>query len=184
MYAAFIIYPEHNFRLYLLIDRGCHYVDVMRWFTRAEVRSVSGAGVKLTEELSDGRNHYEIAVCRLSDRSVGIYEVQWARHSANFNTKEFIGPKGRLSLTYAVYRSRHPEEGDLIEYYRYPGRYELINVPGELKRFDDQMRSFLRLIDSDGDAMLALEDARESLRIVLAAEEAVQTNQVIELIQS
>ena len=87
-------------------------------------------------------------------------------------------------MTYAVHRFRHPEEGDLIEYYRYPGRYELINLRGEPKRFDVQMRSFLQLIDSDGHAMPALEDARESLRIVLAAEKAVQTNKVIEVIQS
>ena len=86
-----------------------------------------------------------------SDGSVGTYEVGWARNYRNFSDKEFIGPKGRIRLIYQEYRQDHPEEGDLIEYYSYPGHYEMINIKGELKKTGVQLRALVEMIEQNRD---------------------------------
>lgn len=164
-----------------IIDCGCHYVDVMRWLTGAEAVQVSGAGLRLSEEIPEGKYDYGIITVRMSDGSVGTYEVGWARNYRNFSDKEFIGPKGRIRLIYQEYRQDHLEEGDLIEYYSYPGHYEMINIKGELKKTGLQLQALVEMIEQDGDPMPGLEDAYKSLEIVLAGDEAIRTGKTIAL---
>ncbi|MBI4244502.1 MAG: Gfo/Idh/MocA family oxidoreductase [Planctomycetes bacterium] len=157
-----------------IIDCGCHYVDIMRWFTRAEVLSVSGVGLRLSPEIPEGKYDYGIITVRLNDGSVGIYEVGWTRNYRNFSEKEFVGPKGRIRLIYREFRGCHPEEGDLIEYYSYPGHYEIINVKGVMKRADVQLQYMVDMIEHNEDPMQGLEDARKSLEIVLTGDEVIR----------
>ena len=91
----------------------------------------------------------------------------------NFNEKEFIGPKGRIRLIYKGHRFEHHEEGDLIEYYSHPDRYEMINVKGELKPTGVQLEDLMEYIEKDKNPMPGLENAYRSLEIVLAGHKAI-----------
>ena len=112
-----------------IIDCGVHYIDVMRWFTGADVVEVSGVGLRLDADVPEDKYNYGIMTLRLSDGSVGYYEAGWANTMSSDNLKEFVGPKGRIRLIYRKDRQTHQEEGDLIEYYKYPEKvYEMINI--------------------------------------------------------
>jgi len=164
-----------------IIDCGCHYVDLMRWFTGAEAVQVSGAGLRLSEEIPEGKYDYGIITVRMSDRSVGTYEVGWTRNYRNFSDKEFVGPKGRIRLVYQQYRHDHPEEGDLLEYYSYPDHYQMVNVKGELKETGAQLKALVEMIEQNRDPMPGLEDARKSLEIALAGDEAIRGGKTVVL---
>ncbi len=164
-----------------IIDCGCHYIDLMRWFTGVEAVQVSGAGLRLSEEIPEEKYDYGIITVRMSDGSVGTYEVGWTRNYRNFSDKEFIGPNGRIRLIYELYRQDHPEEGDLIEYYSYPDHYEMINVRGELKKTGVQMQALVQMIEQNLDPMPGLERAYKSLEIVLAGDEAIRTGKMVYL---
>ena len=103
-----------------IVDCGVHYIDVMRWFTGAEVTEVSGVGLRTDEQVPEDRFNYGIMTAKLSDGSGGYYEAGWANTMSSDNLKEFVGPKGRIRLVYRKDRQTHQEEGDLIEYYKYP----------------------------------------------------------------
>ena len=162
-----------------IIDCGCHYVDVMRWFTGAEAVRVSGIGARLHPEIKT--YDYGMILVQFADGSVGSYEVAWQCNTRDFSTKEFIGPAGRLRLIYQSERGEHAEEGDLIELYASDRGYEIINVPGSVKRTAVQFRALLEMIETDADPSPALDDALKSLEIVLAGDEAIRTGRAVEL---
>ncbi|MFH1905479.1 MAG: Gfo/Idh/MocA family oxidoreductase [bacterium] len=158
-----------------IIDCGCHYIDVMRWFTGREATSVTGAGLRVEKETPKNKYDWGIITIRFNDGSVGTYEVGWGHNFRNFNEKEFIGPKGRIRLIYKSHRFEHSEEGDLIEYYSYPDHYEMINVKGELKPTGAQLENLIEYIEKDKDPMHGLKDAYKSLEIILAGHKAIMS---------
>ena len=177
-----VIYPDHWRECLKLItetspivDCGCHYVDVMRWCTGAEAVRVSGVSCRLDSRVPQDKYDYGIITIAFSDGSTGIYEVGWTHNYREFSEKEFIGPKGRLRMIYAADRTEHHEEGDLIEVYRFPGKYRQINVPGVFKPIAREMSDLLDCIEKDLDPRPALDDAMKSLQIVLAGERAIGT---------
>jgi predicted dehydrogenase len=158
-----------------VIDCGCHYVDVMRWATGAEVLRISGVRCRLDSAIPEGCYDYGVITMSFSDGSSGVYEVGWSRAYRNFSEKEFVGPKGRLRIIYAEERPEHHEEGDLIELYHPPSNYQHINVPGDFKPLKTELEDLLNCIAKDLDPMPALVDAMRSLQIVLAGHRALLT---------
>lgn len=84
----------------------------MRWFTGAEIESVSGIGLRTDDEVPEDKYNYGMMTVKLSDGSVGYYEAGWANTMSSDNLKEFVGPKGRIKLVYRKDRQTHQEEGD------------------------------------------------------------------------
>ena len=164
-----------------LIDCGSHYVDVMRWFSGEEVISVSGIGARVEEETPKDKYDWGKILTKLSKGSVGSYEVGWGHNFRNYSEKEFIGPRGRIRLIYAHDRFEHHEEGDLIEYYSYPGQYEIINIKGEYKPTGKQFQYLIDHIERNEDCLPILENAYKSLQIVLAGDEAIRKDKTIYL---
>lgn len=162
-----------------IIDCGCHYVDVMRWFTGSEAVSVSGVGVNIDPKVEKTKNNYEIINVKLKDGSAGIYEVGWGTTFREFSVKEFIGPKGRIRLIYQTERIEHKEEGDLIEYYRYPDHYQQINVKGKLKQMGVEIQDLIDYIEEDKDPLPDLENVLKSMEIVLAGDKAIKTGRAV-----
>ncbi len=158
-----------------IIDCGVHYYDVMRWFTGAEIVDIGGIGLRTEPDLPNGTYNYGLTTVRLSDGSVGYYEAGWSNTMSSSNTKEFVGPKGRISITYQMWRQQNQEEGDLIEYYRWPeGRYEIINSLCSRKPTGDQLEALIAMIEHNISPNPTIEDVWKSFTAAFQADHKIR----------
>lgn len=165
-----------------IIDCGIHYIDVMRWFTGAEITNVSGVCQRLSSDIPEGKYDYGIITAKLSDGSVAYYEAGWSNTMASSNVKEFVGPRGRISLTFRENRYRDSEEGDLIEYYRYPEKtYETININCKRKPTWEQFKHLISMIEEGTPAVPSIDDVFRSFYIAVKADEAIRKSITIDI---
>ncbi len=158
-----------------IVDCGVHYLDVMRWVTGAEITEINGIGIRTEATVPEGKYNYGLLTAKLSDGSVGYYEAGWGNTFASSNTKEFIGPKGRISITLQMFRTENQEEGDLIEYYRYPEKtYEQINILCNRKPTGAQLDALIRMIETGEEASPSREDVRSSSRWAFEADTCIR----------
>lgn len=158
-----------------LIDCGVHYIDVMRWFTGEEIVNVSGIGAKTEADVPYGKYNYGLITVKLSGGSVGYYEAGWSNSMSSDNLKEFVGPKGSIKITYRKDRQTHREEGDLIEYYKYPEKkYEIINVDGDRKPTDVQFDYLVKMIEKNAPAIPSIYDVERAFEITLKADSIIR----------
>ncbi len=182
-----------------IVDCGVHYVDVMCQVTGAKPKRVHAIGVRLTEEVHAQMYNYGQLQVTFDDGSVGWYEAGWGPMMSEtaFFVKDMIGPKGSVSIAMdetktdssdvdahtktSALRVHHAglnadgtfaRRDDLIQMRDEPGHHELCNREQAL---------FLDAIINDRDMTDHVEEAINSLRIVLAADESVRTGKVIEL---
>ncbi len=182
-----------------LVDCGVHYVDVMCQVTGAKPKRVHAIGVRLTDEVKADMYNYGQLQVTFDDGSVGWYEAGWGPMMSEtaFFVKDMIGPKGSVSIAMdeaktdssnvdahtktSALRLHHgalkpdgkfARSDDLIQMDDEPGHQELCNREQAL---------FLDAIIHDRDMTMHVEEAINSLRIVLAADESVRTGKVIEL---
>lgn len=176
---------QENLRLLMdtspAIDCGSHYVDVMRWFSNADVKSISGVGAATEHDVQKGFFNYELITMEFDDGSVGTYDAGWGKNFRDFSMKEFIGPKGRLRIIYQHERFEFYEEGDLIEIYTFPDKYEMINIKDPFLDWEGQFQKLIDMIEKDGDPITALADAYKSLEIVLAGHQSSIERKTIHL---
>lgn len=160
-----------------IIDCGVHYVDVMRWFTGAEVINVSGVGAVTVPSVPSGKYNHGMIHLTMSDGSIGFYEAGWSRTAANNNIKEFIGPKGRIKITYQKDRDTHKESGNLISIYRYPENVtEFINVPFIEKPTGAELDHLIKMIEDNIPALPTIEDVLKSFEVVCKADKMITEN--------
>lgn len=158
-----------------IIDCGVHYIDVMRWFTGAEVCDIKGIGIKTESDVPDGKYNYGLITVKLTDGSVAYYEAGWSNTMASSNIKEFVGPKGRIALVFERDRTSHQEEGDLIEYYRYPEKtYEIINLKSKRKPTGKQLDHLIEMIEKGIAAKPTVDEVYESFRLAVEADEKIK----------
>lgn len=158
-----------------ILDCGVHYIDVMRWFTGAEVTEVGGIGLRTEADVPEDRYNYGLMTVKLSDGSVAYYEAGWGNTMAADNLKEFVGPKGRIRITYQMSRRQNQEEGDLIEYYTYPEKkYETINVLCKRKPTGDQLCALIDMIENDACANPQIDDVWESFKWAVKADKIIK----------
>ncbi len=182
-----------------IVDCGVHYVDVMCQVTEARPKRVHAIGVRLTDDIDEGMYNYGQLQVTFDDGSVGWYEAGWGPMMSEtaFFVKDMIGPRGSVSIAMdeakadssdvdahtktsalRVHHGRLKPDGtfarsdDLILMDDEPGHQELCNREQAL---------FLDAIINDRDMTLHVEEAINSLRIVLAADESVRTGKVIDL---
>ncbi len=159
-----------------ILDCGVHYIDVMRWFTGAELKEVSGIGLRTEPDVPDGRYNYGLMTARLTDGSVAYYEAGWSNTMASDNLKEFVGPKGRIRIVYQMSRVSNQEEGDLIEYYKYPEKtYETINVNCKRKPTGDQLQELIDMIEGKTEGSPTIDDVFESFKWAVKADEIIKS---------
>lgn len=158
-----------------IIDCGVHYIDVMQWFSGAKITNVDGIGQKTSEDVPEGKYNYGLMTARLSDGSVAYYEAGWANTMSSDNLKEFIGPKGRIRLVYRKDRHFNKEEGDLLEYYRYPEKtYETMNIDCDRKPTDRQFDWLVKMIEEDAPANPSIDEVYDTFRVAVEADEAIR----------
>lgn len=166
-----------------VVDCGVHYFDIMQWFTGERIVRLSGVKASVDGDVPAGSYNYGIVTAVLSGGSVGYYEAGWGNTVASGNLKEFIGPKGRLSVVPAGQRQSHREEGDLIELYTYPQReYRWINVPAPPhKPTYRQLLNLIGMIEGTEEADPPIGDVLTSCRAAFAADRALRTGVTVRL---
>ncbi|MCM4167838.1 Inositol 2-dehydrogenase/D-chiro-inositol 3-dehydrogenase [Arenibacter antarcticus] len=179
-----------------IVDCGVHYVDIMCLMTQSKPISVSAIGARLTQEIDAKMYNYGQLQVRFEDGSVGWYEAGWGpmmSETAVF-IKDVIGPKGAVSIVdenkgESQDVEGHSKTGSLIIH------HSELNAEGKFVKKDQQIPTedepdhdglclleqeyLLKAIEEDLDLTDHLNDAVNSLKIVLAADESVRTGKTI-----
>jgi len=184
-----------------IVDCGVHYVDVMCQMTRSKPVRVSAVGARLTDEVAPDMYNYGCLQVAFEDGSVGWYEAGWGPMMSEtaFFVKDVIGPEGCVSITdRAGERSDDSSDVDShtatnsLKVHRaarnadgtFAAPDEWIDTTDEPDHDGLCLREqelFLRAIQDDEDLSDHLDDAVNSLRIVLAADESVRTGKTVVL---
>ena len=179
-----------------IVDCGVHYVDIMCLMTQSQPISVSAIGARLTEEIDSEMYNYGQLQVRFQDGSVGWYEAGWGpmmSETAVF-IKDVIGPKGAVSIMdqekgesqdidgHTKTNSLKLHYSELDEAGKFTKKDQLI--PTEDEPDHDglcllEQAYLLKAIKEDLDLTDHLNDAVNSLKIVLAADESVRTGKTV-----
>jgi predicted dehydrogenase len=182
-----------------IVDCGVHYVDVMCQMTRSCPIRVQAIGARLTDDIKADMYNYGQLQVVFEDDSVGWYEAGWGpmlSETAYF-VKDVLGPKGCVSIVGHRNAARssdidsHTQTNCLHLHYsetdalgNFVGEDEFIDMsdePGHQDLCDREQAFFSRAIRENLDLNQHLDDAVNSLRIVLAADQSVRTGGTIEL---
>ena len=184
-----------------IVDCGVHYVDVMCQMTRSKPVRVQAIGTRLSDELKPDMYNYGQLQVIFEDKSVGWYEAGWGPMMSEvaFFVKDVVGPKGCVSIVeprdgekadsadidshtktncLLKHSAEQDEQGNFIHEDVY---IDTKDEPGHQELCDREQAFFLKAIQEDLDLQNHLEDAINSLRIVLAADESVRTGKTISL---
>lgn len=180
-----------------IVDCGVHYVDVMCQMTGSRPVRVSAIGAHLTDEVAADMYNYGCLQVTFADGSVGWYEAGWGPMMSEtaFFVKDVIGPKGCVSIV------ERDKASDDVDSHTKTGTLLLHRsdrtAGGQFARADEfidtsdepdhdglcllEQQYLLRAIREDLDLTSHMEDAINSLRIVLAADESFKTGQTVNL---
>ena len=190
-----------------LVDCGVHYVDIMCQMTRAKPVRVHGIGAKLSDETR--LQNYGALQVAFDDGSVGWYEAGWGPMMSEvaYFVKDVVGPKGCVSIVVPKQEGQTEAKADAISdsadidqhtktnalkvHYadidaqnHFTRKDEWINMadePDHQELCDREQAFFLKAIREDLDLTDWMDDAVNSLRIVLAADESIRTRRAVEL---
>jgi predicted dehydrogenase len=185
-----------------IVDCGVHYVDVMCQMTGAKPTRVCAVGARLTEDIKPGMYNYGHLQVTFDDGSVGWYEAGWGPMMSEvaFFVKDVVGPKGCVSIVkdpndataagsddidshtktncIRVHRSDIDAKNEFLQ----PDQFlNTEDEPDHQALCDREQAYLLKAIQQDLDLSDHMQDAVNSLRIVLAADESVRTGQVVTL---
>jgi predicted dehydrogenase len=185
-----------------IVDCGVHYVDVMCQMTRSKPIRVSAIGARLSSEIAEDMYNFGQLQVVFEDGSVGWYEAGWGPMMSEtaYFVKDVIGPSGSVSIVDAAGRERAGDSSDVESHTNTSGlrvhcaarrKDGTFERPDELIDTQDEpdhdelcrreQEVFLRAIRGEVDLTSHLDDAVNSLRIVLAADESVRTGKTVEL---
>ncbi len=185
-----------------IVDCGVHYVDVMCQMTGAKPTRVCAVGARLTDDIKADMYNYGQLQVTFDDGSVGWYEAGWGPMMSEvaFFVKDVIGPKGCVSIVKDPNETSAAGSDDIdshtktncIRVHRsaIDGNNEFLQAdeflntedePDHQALCDREQAYLLRAVQQDLDLTEHMQDAVNSLRIVLAADESVRTGQVVAL---
>jgi predicted dehydrogenase len=185
-----------------IVDCGVHYVDVMCQMTGAHPVRVTAIGARLTDDLKPGMYNYGQLQVVFDDGSVGWYEAGWGPMMSEtaFFVKDVVGPKGCVSIVKDPNDAAAAGSSDIDSHtktnclrlhsselgpdgtFATPDRLISTEDEPDHQGLCDREQAFLlRAIREDLDLTDHLNDAVNSLRIVLAADESVRTGAVVHL---
>ncbi len=185
-----------------IVDCGVHYVDVMCLLTRTRPVKVHAIGARLTDEVGPEMYNYGQLQVVFEDGSVGWYEAGWGPMMSEtaFFVKDVIGPNGCVSIVAAegadqgmksddmdahtktnALRLHHAETGPDGNFVRSDDVISMADEPDHDALCMREQEFFLKAIREDLDLGEHLQDAINSLAIVLAADTSVRTGEVVRL---
>jgi predicted dehydrogenase len=188
-----------------MVDCGVHYVDVMCQMTGSPPVRVHAIGARLTDDVKPSMYNYGHLHVTFGDGSIGWYEAGWGpmmSQEALF-VKDVVGPKGSVSIVeFDTNGQDGPDDatdshsstsGLRLHYSKLDGKGEFVRKDVDVRDLDDPDRQslcqreqelFLRVIRDDLDMSQHLQDAVNSLRILLAADQSLRIGQVVDLTAS
>jgi predicted dehydrogenase len=182
-----------------IVDCGVHYVDVMCQMTQSKPIRVSAMGTRLSDELSEGSMNYGQLQVTFEDGSVGWYEAGWGPMASTqaFFVKDVWGPKGCVSIV--ADKASEDKNSDHVDAHTKTERLrfhdskidannKFINEDQFIDTEDEpdhnelckrEQEYFCSAIQEDVDLSSHLNDAVNSLKIVLAADESIKSGQTV-----
>lgn len=185
-----------------IVDCGVHYVDIMCLMSGARPVRVNAMGARLSDEIASDMYNYGQLQVFFDDGSVGWYEAGWGPMMSEtaFFVKDVVGPKGCVSIVAAEQTGQGHESSDIDGHTKanllrlhhsqtdasggFAKADEMIEMEDEPGHDDLCLREqeyFLKAIREDIDLGDHMRDAVNSLRIVLAADQSIRTNQPVDL---
>ncbi len=185
-----------------IVDCGVHYVDVMCQMTRAKPLRVSAIAARLSDEIDAKMFNYGQLQVAFDDGSVGWYEAGWGPMMSEvaYFVKDVVGPKGCVSIVDKGGEERDSESSDidshtatnslLVHRADRDANDEFVHPDETIDTTDEpdhdalcrrEQEVFARAILENVDLTDHMNDAVNSLRIVLAADEAARTGRTVDL---
>lgn len=181
-----------------IVDCGVHYVDVWCQITDARAVEVRGMGLRMTDEVAPDMYNYGHMQVLFEDGSVGWYEAGWGPMMSEmaFFVKDVMSPKGSVSILVdakaksddidthtktSVIRVHSAETGPDGQFVRRDEDLAMTGEPDHQKLCDLEQAYVLKAIREDIDLTRHMDDAVQSLRICLAADESVRTGAPVRL---
>lgn len=181
-----------------IVDCGVHYIDVMCQITDSEPVEVRGMGLRLSAEVSANMYNYGHLQVLFADGSVGWYEAGWGPMMSEtaFFVKDVISPNGCVSIV--MDQNAKSDDVDshtktsLIRVHKAAtgpdGRFAAPDLdlrmdgePGHQDLCEREQAFLLRAITENLDLSRHMQDAVQSLRVCLAADESVKTGKPVRL---
>jgi predicted dehydrogenase len=181
-----------------IVDCGVHYVDVMCQITDGRAIEVRGMGVRLSDEIAPDMYNYGHFQVRFDDGSVGWYEAAWGPmiSDAAFFVKDVMSPNGAVSIV-----MNEGARSDDINTHTKTARIKIHRVvagpageaavademlsmssePGHQELCEREQAFVLAAIRDNLDLTRHMDDAVQSLRICLAADESARTGKPVHL---
>ncbi len=184
-----------------IVDCGVHYVDVMCTMTQSKPLRVSAIGARLSEEIKEGMYNYGQLQVSFEDGSVGWYEAGWGPMASTsaFFVKDVWGPKGSVTITAKdassdnqsdnvdahtkteQIRLHHAEQDENNQFSKEDDWFSTEDEPTHDELCHREQEFFLNAIQKDTDLSEHMDNAINSLKIVLAADESIKTGQTVQL---
>ncbi|MEV4607629.1 Gfo/Idh/MocA family oxidoreductase [Neorhizobium sp. LMR1-1-1.1] len=181
-----------------IVDCGVHYVDVMCQITDAKPVEVRGMGLRLSDEIAPDMYNYGHLQVIFDDRSVGWYEAGWGPMISEtaFFVKDVMSPKGSVSIVMdpnaksddidthtktSVIRLHSAETGPDGKFLSPDKDMKMAGEPGHQELCNLEQAYMLRAIHEDIDLTRHMDDAVQSLKICLAADESARTGKPVHL---
>ena len=181
-----------------IVDCGVHYIDVMCQITDAKPVQVRGMGLRLSDEIAPDMYNYGHLQVLFEDGSVGWYEAGWGPMISEtaFFVKDVMSPKGSVSIVMdpnaksddidthtktSTIRIHTAETGPEGRFLRPDEDLAMAGEPGHQDLCDFEQAYVLKAIRENIDLTRHMDDAVQSLRICLAADESARTGQPIRL---
>lgn len=181
-----------------IVDCGVHYVDVMCQITDAKPVSVRGMGLRLSTEIAPDMYNYGHLQVTFEDGSVGWYEAGWGPMISEtaFFVKDVMSPKGSVSIVMdpnaksddidthtktSTIRLHKAETGPDGRFLEADQMLKMDGEPGHQELCDREQAYVFKAIRDDIDLDRHMNDAVQSLRICLAADESARTGRMVDL---
>jgi len=181
-----------------IVDCGVHYVDVMCQITDARPVEVRGMGVRLSDEIAPDMYNYGALQVLFEDGSRGWYEAAWGPMVSEnaFFIKDVMTPNGAVSIVMEpgarsddldthtrtdqirVHRAALAPDGS------FANADEYISMQGEPHHdalCAREQAYVYRAIVEDIDLSRHMNDAVQSLRICIAADESIRSGLAVQL---
>ena len=181
-----------------IVDCGVHYIDVMCQITDSRPVEVRGMGLRLSQEVASDMYNYGHLQVMFEDGSVGWYEAGWGPMMSEtaFFVKDVISPNGAVSIVMDANAKSDDVDShtktSMIRVHRAAtgpdGRFAAPDVdmrmdgePGHQELCEREQAFLLKAIREDLDLGRHMQDAVQSLKVCLAADESVKTGKPVRL---
>ena len=172
-----------------IVDCGVHYVDVMCQITDSLPIRVHGMGLRLTEEIAKDMYNYGQFQVFFKDGSIGWYEAGWGPMMSEtaYFVKDIVSPGGSVSIientgTASSDIDGHTQVGEILVHTAAGDRtITMPEEPGHQALCEAEQLFMLQAIEENIDLTRHMQDAVQSLKICLAADESIRTGKSITL---